>query len=70
MTPAAFFVLSQNTKHVGGLKNEKTNDFYAHTLMGEDAKAGDIGVHLLLDDGEARDTLPNTKAKQSWEQFG
>jgi len=45
------------------LINEKTNYFYAHILTGDDAKVGDIGVHLLLDDGEARDTLPNTGSK-------
>ena len=32
-----------------------------HILTGDDAKIGDIGVHILPDDGEARDTLPNTK---------
>jgi len=35
----------------------------SHILTGDDAKVGDIGVHILLDDGEARDTLPNTKLK-------
>jgi len=45
------------------LKHEKVHRFCVHILTGDDAKVGDIGVHLLLDDGGTRDTLPNTDIK-------
>ena len=43
--------------------SEKISSFYVHILTGDDAKVGEISVHILLDDGEARDTLPNTELK-------
>jgi hypothetical protein len=46
----SFFILLSIIKK-GDLRNEKFNRFYSHILTGDDAKVGEIGVHLLLDDG-------------------
>lgn len=35
--------------YFGGGKNEYKKQLNTHTLTGDDAKVGDIGVHLLLD---------------------
>ena len=62
MIPAAFyfaFALSQSLFEKES-RIEKANCICAHIVTGDDAEVGDAGVHLLPDDGEARDTLPDT----------
>ena len=51
------------------MRNEKVNRFYAHILTGDDAKVGDIGVHVLLDDGGIP-VIHCPIQNQNWESFG